>query len=298
MKNLPTMKQLEYLTALVSKEHFGKAAEVCHVTPSTLSAGIKDLERVLQTKIAERNKRRVRITDLGKDIAKRSQSILRDAEDIVKLAATHNQPMTGNLNLGVIPTIGPFLLPKVLSHLHSKYPEYKIFADEDISSNLLEKLQIGKLDVLLIALPYPTPNFQSRILFEDEFFFACDKNHALAKVNSVSIENLDTLKLILLKEGHCLRTHVLDICRAGNSTSNKVLETNNLHTLVQMVASGFGPTLLPKIAIDRHITQGTNIKIKPLKPNLGRGIGLVWRPSSLKKQDFMILGDTIKNIAH
>ena len=213
MKLLPSLKQLEYLVALVETRHFAKAAQRCNITPSTLSAGIRDLEGVLGVAVAERTKRSVLITPIGQAIAERARQLLRDAEDVMALASTQREPMTGELMLGAIPTIGPFVLPKVIPAVEEKYPKLRLYLREEQTAVLLSRLRDGELDVALIALPYDTGNLGVSILFEDAFMFACHADHPLARHKSITDDDLLDQPLLLLEEGHCLRGHALDVCR-------------------------------------------------------------------------------------
>ncbi|MBL4598575.1 MAG: hydrogen peroxide-inducible genes activator [Rhizobiaceae bacterium] len=293
MKTLPSLKQLEYLVALADEQHFGKASARCNVTPSTLSAGIRELENLLGSLLAERTKRSVLMLPLGLEIASRARSLLRDAEDIMELAASQNEPLTGNMRLGVIPTIGPFLLPRTLSAMHEKFPALRLFLLEDRTDNLLEKLRSGEIDVALIALPYNIEGFTSHVLFEDQFQLACPKKHALASLSQISRTEITGQSLMLLEEGHCLRGHILNAYRLGGQKKLKEFEATSLHTLVQMVAAGLGLTLLPQIAIDANITAGTDIKLIPLADAASRQIGLVWRKSSPRDEEFKLLGNEL-----
>ena len=215
MKRLPTMKQLQYLVALADTRHFGRAAERCHITQSTLSAGIRDLESVLGTAVAERSNRRVLITRVGMQVTERAKALLRDAEEVMAVARAGRAPMTGEMRLGVIPTIGPFLLPRILPALRERFPDLTIYLREEQTAPLLARLEDGEVDAALIALPYDTGDLDTDIIGEDEFLFACNRDHALAGAEEVSLEALEGEKLMLLEEGHCLRGHALDACGVG-----------------------------------------------------------------------------------
>ena len=217
MKRLPTMKQLQYLVALADTRHFGRAAERCHITQSTLSAGIRDLESVLGTAVAERSNRHVLITRVGAQIAERAKALLRDAEELMEVASAGRSPMTGELRLGVIPTIGPFLLPRVLPGLRERFPELTVYLREERTAPLLARLEDGELDAALIALPYETGDLDTRVILEDEFLFACNRDHALAGAGEISLDALAGEHLLLLEEGHCLRGHALDVCEMGDT---------------------------------------------------------------------------------
>ena len=291
MKLLPSLKQMEYLVALAETCHFAKASDLCNVTPSTLSAGIQDLERVLGVSLAERTKRVVLMTSLGMDIARRARLVLRDAEDIMELAARHREPMTGNMKLGVIPTISPFLLPRVLPALNAAYPELRLYLREEQTAVLLDRLRAGEIDVGLIALPFETDGLEVRILFEDGFQFACHAGHQLAGRKGVASRDLAGQPLLLLEEGHCLRGHALDACLLDKGQFRSQFEATSLNTVVEMVAAGLGVTLLPQLAIDANITAGSEIRLVPLSAEASRQIGLVWRPSSPRADEFELLAD-------
>lgn len=290
MKLLPSLKQLEYLVALADTLHFARASERCNITASTLSAGIRDLENVVGVALAERTKRQVLMTPIGNEIALRARLLLRDAQDLMDLAAANHEPMTGDMRLGVIPTISPFLLPRVLPKLNRRYPGLRLFLREEQTDALLARLRSGAIDVALIALPYDTEDLVCKVLFEDGFEFACSKGHPLARERHIALSTLAREPLLLLEEGHCLRGHALDACQLTGGKIRAQFEASSLHTLVQMVAANLGVTLLPKLAIDAHVTRGCNIKLVPLGTAASRRIGLVWRRTSLRAQEFELLG--------
>ncbi len=296
MRRLPTMKQLQYLVALADTRHFGRAAERCHITQSTLSAGIRDLESVLGTAVAERSNRQVLITRVGAEIAERAKALLRDAEEVMEVARAGRSLMTGEMRLGVIPTIGPFLLPRVLPGLRKRFPDLTIYLREEQTAPLLARLEDGELDVTLIALPYETGDLDIRVILEDEFLFACKRDHALAGAGEVSLDALAGERLLLLEEGHCLRGHALDACEMGDANLRAQFEASSLHTLVQMVAAGIGVTLVPQLAVDARIAQGTGLSLSRLAAPASRRIGLAWRRTSLRAQEFRQLADTLREL--
>ncbi|MBT3990993.1 MAG: hydrogen peroxide-inducible genes activator [Rhodospirillaceae bacterium] len=291
MKLLPSLKQLEYLVSLAGTQHFGHASDRCSVTPSTLSAGIRDLEAVLGVTVAERTKRTVLMTSIGIEIAGRAQRLLRDAEDIMEFAAAHREPLAGEMKLGVIPTIGPFLLPKILPDLNVSYPDLRLYLREEMTAVLLTQLRAGDIDLALIALPFDTEDLTTRILFEDEFRFACNSGHPLADQREIAVSDLSDKPLLLLEEGHCLRGHALDACQIHETYIRTQFEATSLHTLVQMVSAGLGVTLLPRIAIEADILAGTKIKLVSLADKASRQIGLVWRSSSPRINEFELLAN-------
>ena len=296
MKRLPTMKQLQYLVALADTRHFGRAAERCHITQSTLSAGIRDLESVLGTAVAERSNRHVLITRIGERIAERAKALLRDAEEVMELARAGRAPMTGEMRLGVIPTIGPFYLPRVLPGLRERFPELTIYLREEQTAPLLDRLEDGELDAALIALPCDTGGLATDVILEDEFLFACDRTHALAGAGEVSLSALAGDRLLLLEEGHCLRGHALDVCRMGDKTARAQFEASSLHTLVHMVAAGIGVTLIPRLAVDAHIVRSTDVSLSRLAAPASRQIGLAWRGTSSRAEEFRLLAATLRQL--
>ena len=296
MKRLPTMKQLQYLVALADTQHFGRAAQRCFITQSTLSAGIRDLESVLGTAVAERSNRHVLMTNAGLQIADRAKAVLREAEELMEVARADRSPMAGEMRLGVIPTISPFVLPRVFPVLRDRFPELTIYLREEQTAPLLARLEDGELDVALIALPYDTEDLCTEVIMEDEFVFACNRSHALAGANEVSLEALAGEQLMLLEEGHCLRGHTLDVCGMGDKRARAQFEASSLHTLVQMVAEGIGVTLIPRLAVDADITQGTGISLSRLGMSASRQIALAWRRTSLKGEEFSLLAGTLREL--
>ena len=296
MKRLPTMKQLQYLVALADTQHFGRAAQRCYIAQSTLSAGIRALESVLGIAIAERSNRHVLITRVGLQIAERARALLRDAEEVMEMARAGRSPMTGEMRLGVIPTIGPFLLPRVLPVLRDRFPDLTIYLREEQTAPLLARLEEGELDLALIALPYETEDLSIDVILKDEFLFACHRTHALACADEVSLEALAGEQLMLLAEGHCLRGHTLDACGVGDTKARAQFEASSLHTLVQMVAAGIGVTLIPRLAVDARVIQGTGISLSRLAVPASRDIGLAWRPTSLRTDDFRLLAQTLREL--
>ena len=297
MKRLPTMKQLEYLAALAEARHFGRAAERCNVTQSTLSAGIRDLETVLGTAVAERSNRHVLITRAGVEIAERAKALLCAAEEIMEVASAGRSPLSGEMHLGVIPTIGPYLLPGVLPGLRERFPELTVYLKEEQTTRVLARLADGELDAVLIALPCETGDLAVEEILEDEFLFACDRTHPLAGVDEVPPEALAGERLLLLEDGHCLRGHALDVCQAGDRRVRAQFEASSLHTLVQMVAAGIGVTLIPRLAVEAEIARGTGISLSRLGAPAYRRVGLAWRQTSLRTGEFRLLSRALRELA-
>jgi len=293
MKVLPSLRNLRYLVALAETRHFGRAADVCSVTQSTLSAGLKELEAQLGITLAERTKRRVMLTPLGQEIAERSRRLLSAAGELVDTARAAAPPLSGPLALGVIPTVAPFLLPRVLAKVRKAHPRLKLHLVEDLTARLLERLQGGDLDLALIALPYRATDIETLELGDDRFLLAAPPGHPLAHQPRVSPRDLENGPLLLLEEGHCLRDHALAACRMADADgASERLQATSLHTLAQMVAGGMGVTLLPQMAVDAGIAKGTGISVSPLAdPDAKRKIGFAWRPSSPRKAEFKKLAE-------
>jgi LysR family hydrogen peroxide-inducible transcriptional activator len=280
--NLPTLRQLEYLTAVVELKHFGRAAERCFVTQSTLSAGIQDLESILGIPLLERTNRKVMPTALGIEIATRSQQILSLSTDLVDLARSENDPLKGRIRIGVIPSISPFLLPKALPSIRKQLPLLELVLIEEQSERLLTKLRSAEIDLAILAFPFNVGDLSYRIFAEEQFWVAMPKHHPLALKDSVQVAQLPAHDLLLLAEGHCLREHALSACKLPTTTDRATLEGTSLYTLIEMVAGGLGITLIPEMAINTDMVRHADICLRPLdmketKPM--REIGLVWRPS-------------------
>ena len=278
---IPTLRQLQYLTAVVEEKHFGKAAEKCFVTQSTLSAGIQDLEDLLETALLERTNRKVLTTPMGEEIARRARQILSLTDDLVDLAHTANNPLAGRIRIGVIPTISPFLLPRVLPAVRKNLPQLEVVLIEDQTERLLDQIEAGTLDVAVLAFPFNTRNLSTRIFAQEPFWVALPKSHPLAKNDVVSPDQLPTSELLLLAEGHCMREHALSAGQLPLSAQRKSVQATSLYTLIEMVASGLGITLIPQMAINSDMVRNAEIELRQLKgeQSAQRDIGFVWRPS-------------------
>ncbi len=292
-----SLRQLRYFVALSQTLHFGKAAQACFVTQSTLSAGIKELEDRLGAPLAERTKRKVLLTPLGRDVAARAQALLTDADDIMALAATQRAPLSGRLRLGVIPTIAPYLLPRALPDLRASHPALDLVLVEDQTAHLLASLAAGQIDVVLMALPWPSDDFTTLPLFDDAFQLACPKAHRLAKQSVVSPADFADEPLLLLADGHCLRDHALAACALKGHAKMRGFEGASLLTLTQMVAGGLGVTLLPQMAIDAGLARLSDLAVIPLADGTPpRTIGLLWRKTCGRDEEFKTLGAFFKPI--
>jgi LysR family hydrogen peroxide-inducible transcriptional activator len=237
-----------------------------------------ELEEVLSISLVERNNRSVLLTSVGSEVVQRARGILTDVDDVVSLCEASREPFQGTIRLGVIPTIAPFILPSLLKSLRAQHPLCKLFVREDLSKSLVDSLQIGELDVLLLALPFPADQTDTLNLFEDPFYLAAMPDSRLVQSSKLRTRDLQGAEMLLLEEGHCLRDHALEACKLREKDVTVPYQATSLTTIVQMVANGIGTTLLPKMATDAGITDGTNLVIRPFEePNVGRQIGLMWR---------------------
>ena len=294
---LPTLKQLQYLVALREHGHFGKAASACYVTQSTLSAGMRELETVLGVTLVERTRRVVRFTALGDKVADKAVRILREAEELAEVARAEGQPLHGELRMGVIPTIAPFLLPAMLPRLRDKWPSLKLYLREEASQAACEALHRGQLDCVLLALPFACGDVDFAALLHDPLFVAFPHGEA-PQGEAVDVAAIDENRILLLEDGHCLKDHALSACNRPDLRAHATMMGTSLHTLVQMVDNGLGVTFVPAMAIDAGILEGTRIDARPLRSEHGfRQIALVWRRASPREQEFRLLADTLQKIA-
>jgi LysR family hydrogen peroxide-inducible transcriptional activator len=295
--HFPTIKQLQYLVALRQHGHFGKAAESCFVTQSTLSAGLRELENLLGVTLVERTRRVVRFTPLGEKIADKAVRLLRESEELTDLARAEGQPLQGELRMGVIPTIAPFLLPAMLPRLRSQWPNLKLFLREETSQAACDALQRGQLDCVLLALPYSCGDIDKASLFDDRLFVAYPKGEAPGD-RLIDPGSIDEARLLMLEDGHCLKDHALSACNRPEMRAEAAMMGTSLHTLVQMVDNGLGVTFVPAMAIEAGILEGTAVEARPLKSDHGfRRIALVWRRSSPREEEFLLLAEALRQIA-
>ena len=296
MNALPSLQQLRFLAALADEKHFGRAAASCAVTQSTLSAGIQELEERLGASLVERSRRSVLLTPLGHDIAARGRRLLRDAQDLAETAQAGREPLAGPLRLGVIPTIGPYLMPAAMTGLAKAFPKLKLYLREEQTALLLEKLAKGQLDVVLIALPYDMGALETMTLGDDRILVALPKSHPLARARRIARAALVGEELLLMEDGHCLRSHALAACRLVGPDRNEVFQGTSLRTLLQMAAGGIGITLLPEMAVKPELAAAPGLVARPLEGAPARGIALAWRPTSARKSEFRTLGRYLKTV--
>ena len=292
---LPTIRQLQYLVALRHYGHFGKAAESCFVTQSTLSASLRELETLVGVTLVERTRRVVRFTPLGARIAAKALRVLREAEELADMARAEGLPLTGELRMGVIPTIAPFLLPAMLPRLRAQWPDLKLFLREETSQAACDALHRGQLDCVLLAMPYSCGDVEVAELFDDALLvaFPPQEEPLPAKVSATAI---DENRLLLLEDGHCLKDHVLAACNRPELRAGAMMLGTSLHTLVQMVDNGLGMTLVPEMAVEAGILDGTNVVTRPLATrHPSRRIALAWRRGSPREEEFRLLSDALRD---
>ncbi len=294
--HLPTLKQLQYLVALRRHGHFGKAAEACFVTQSTLSAGLRELEMLLGITLVERTRRVVRFTALGEKMADKAMRVIREAEELADLARVEGKPLHGELRLGVIPTIAPFLLPAMLPRLRREWPQLKLYLREETSQAACDALHRGQLDCVLLALPYACGDVDTAPLFDDPLYVAFPSGEA-PDGTMIDVAALDENRMLLLEDGHCLKDHALSACNRPELRAHAAMMGTSLHTLVQMVDNGLGLTFVPGMAIDAGILEGTGVDAKPLRSAHGyRQIALIWRRSSPRESEFQLLASALRRI--
>ncbi|HEY1057117.1 MAG TPA: hydrogen peroxide-inducible genes activator [Limnobacter sp.] len=283
-----SLKQLSYLLAVAETLNFTRAAELCFVTQSTLSGGLAELERQLGVKLVERDRQRVALTPIGADVARRGRDLLAASQDLLNIASQASDPASGEFTLGVIPTIAPFLLSRMLAGLRTAFPRLQVNIRESQTHVLLAELDQGELDAAVLALPIDTGKLHAEILFEEALQLVAPADDQLARHAQFSLQNLESGQLLLLEKGHCLRDHTLAACTTRpQSDDQHTIEATNLSTMVQLVNAGLGCALLPDMAVQAGILQGTHTTVVPLQAPLPtRTIALLTRPSH-PKLEFM-----------
>ncbi|WP_310476972.1 hydrogen peroxide-inducible genes activator [Sandarakinorhabdus sp.] len=290
---LPTLKQLQYLTALHIHGHFGRAAETCFVTQSTLSAGLAELESLLGVRLVERNRRVVRFTPMGERVVAKAYTVLREADELAGLTVGGDKPLSGPLRLGVIPTIAPYLLPRALPRVRADWPDLKLHLREEMSGPATEALSRGMLDMVLLALPWDTAGLAVMPLFEDPFSLVFRAGDLPDPPPAVAPDAIDPHHLLLLEDGHCLKEQVLSACGRPELRADPAHRGTSLVTLVEMVAGGLGQTLVPKLALDAGIIAHSGLIARPVSGNAFRTVALVWRQGSPREAEFRLLGNSL-----
>jgi LysR family hydrogen peroxide-inducible transcriptional activator len=297
MAALPSLRQLRYLLALAEHLNFTRAAEASYVSQSTLSTGLKELESTLGVQLVERDKQNVALTAVGEAVVARARQVLAAAEDLSDFASDASRPMQGTLRMGVIPTIAPFVLPRLMPALRDKFPALQLALREDLTTHLLDRLRNRQLDFALIALPYDTDDLRVQALYKDKFWLVGRESDAAITGRTIHLSSQWTERLLLLEEGHCLRDHALQACSTTEVANVEGIEATSLLTLVQMVASGMGLALLPDMAIQSGLLGNLALKSRPLAaPAPERVIALVTRKTSAHMEEFNALAQLISSL--
>jgi LysR family hydrogen peroxide-inducible transcriptional activator len=295
MSERPTLRQLEYFLALHEKLNFREAAEACHVTQPALSAQLQQLERRLGVQLFERDKRSVRPTEAGDVLKSRARDVLSRVDAMLDSAHAQSAPLTGDLRLGVIPTVAPYLMPRVYAGLGRRHPRLKLFLREGQTADLVARLEDGELDVLLLALEAKLGTAETEAIFSDPFLVAMPSEHALSARDTLALDDLEGEPLLLLEEGHCLRDQALPACERAGTWEVEAYRASSLGTLVQMVAGGLGVTLIPELAAPIE-SRVAGLAIRPLDDGPGRTIGLAWRAASARADEFRLLARSIASV--
>jgi len=290
----PTIRQLEYFVALAERLSFRRAAEACFVSQPALSSQIAQMEGTLGVKLFERNSREVRLTAAGAALLPTAHEVLAGCTRMGQLARSLGTPLTGPLRLGVIPTIGPYLLPRVLPALQETYPDLELFLREEMTHRLVAQLEEGKLELLILAIDLELGSLETMPLFSDPFVLAVSERDELAKKAEAEIADFSSRTTLLLEEGHCFREQTLPLCEAAGGNEFESFRASSLGTITQMVASGLGITLIPELAIEREAAAVPHLCTIPFGADgPSRSVGLAWRPNSPREEEFRTLGATI-----
>jgi LysR family hydrogen peroxide-inducible transcriptional activator len=291
------LKDLKYLVALADTGHFGKAAERTFVSQPTLSAQLKKLEQYLGVKLVERQPKNVQLTEVGKQIVVRARRMLDESDEIIALARNNTDPFAGKLKVGLIPTVGPYLLPRVMQKLRKALPHLGLMLYEHQTEALLKRLRDGEIDLGIMALPIAQDGLESRQLYEEAFTVALPSNHPLAAKSAIKVQDLKGQTLLLLEDGHCLRDQALEVCSRIEIREAEDFRATSLETLRQMVVAGLGITLLPETAVEPPFGSQRGLTIRQFaKPTPTRTVGAVWRKSSTRAAAIMAVCDVLHNV--
>ena len=291
------LKDLKYLVALADTGHFGKAAERTFVSQPTLSAQLKKLEDYLGVKLVERQPKNVQLTEVGKQVVVRARRMLDESDEIIALARNNTDPFAGKLKLGLIPTIGPYLLPRVMQKLRKALPQLGLMLYEHQTEPLLKRLRDGEIDLGILALPIAQEGLESRTLYEEAFTLAVPNQHPLSAKTTVKLQDLKGQTLLLLEDGHCLRDQALEVCSRIDVKEAEDFRATSLETLRQMVVAGLGVTLLPETAVESPFGSQRGLCIRHFaKPAPSRTVGAVWRKTSTRSAAIAAVCDVLENV--
>ena len=294
-----TLTELRYIVAVSQKNHFGKAAQACFVSQPTLSIAIKKLEGELGVRLFERSsKNEIRITEIGQQVIDQAHIVLQQAHILSEIAQQGKDPLSGQFKLGVIYTIGPYLLPSLIPVLRKNVPNLKLIIEENFTANLFQSLKQGALDAIIISYPFEEPGIETAPLYKEPFIVALPNNHAWKDRDAISTEDLASQDLMLLGSGHCFRDQVIKACpncMSGNSELTRTFEGGSLETIRHMVAAGTGITVLPRTSIMHNQINETMIDIKPFKsPSPSRTVAIAWRKHYPRKEAIVTIRDTVQ----
>jgi len=285
-----SLKQLHYALAIEKTLHFKKAADACNVSQSALSSAINELEKQLGLTIFERNNKQVFVSSKGQLILDKAKKIKFEVDQLLEISQLDKSPFSTSMAIGVIPTIGPYLLPKVLPEVRKQYPNFKLKIQEEQSHILIEKVKSGELDAAILALPYPVEGLISFTFWQEDFYWVSHKDECPSKRQEITTEELETQKLMLLKDGHCLKEHALAACRLKSQQQNTDFDTASLHTLIQMVAGKLGSTIVPSMALDQLIYNESELRAVHLnEPGPHRTIAFLIRPNYVRTDELTLL---------
>jgi len=287
-------RDLRYLVAVAEHRHFGRAAEACFVSQPTLSTQLKKLEEFLGVVLVERNNRQVMLTPVGETIVDQARRVLRESNQLVGIAEAHRDPYGGDFRLGVIPTIAPYLLPKILSPLRKAFPDLRMQLVESQTAVLMQSLKNGELDAAILALPVEDDHIEQQLLYREPFFMAVSKQHRNAKRKTVDLKDLDGEDILLLEDGHCLRDQALAVCSSNNAVENTNFRATSLETLRQMVAANVGVTLMPELALGGRVAGISYVPFKGKGP--AREVGLCWRSTSTREDLLNDISDLLAEL--
>ncbi|TDR20846.1 hydrogen peroxide-inducible genes activator [Marinicella litoralis] len=291
--HFPTIKQLRYFNALVEFNHFGKAADSCFVSQSAFSVAIKELENALGGQLVDRTNKSVTVTNLGREIYQQSLTIMTEMKKMLDLAHGNLSPLSGKLSVGMIPTIGPFVMPQLLPFLNQQYPDIDLEIHEGKSADIYAQLMQGQLDVILLALPYEMRSVETLALFKDRFRLISSVNNKWLKGRKFNINDVGEGSILLLDDGHCLRDHAISACHIKNVDKVSQFTASSLLTLVEMVKQDLGVSFIPEMALSLPFFNNNEVKVDALEFDAFREIGLAWRKGSTRSKEFHMLGDSI-----
>jgi LysR family hydrogen peroxide-inducible transcriptional activator len=295
MMRSPTIKQLRYFITLCKEQHFGRAAEQCFVSQSAFSNAIRELESILETQLVDRTNRSVTITSNGQEVATQARLVISDVEGLMEIAQGDSKPLSGELRLGVIPTIAPFVLPAVLPKIRKAFSDLELLLIEDQTDRIYGRLMNGELDLLLLALPWDMQGVEQQILFRDEFCLAYRQGTDRVDPENYRFNRLDSDSVLLLEDGHCLRDHALAACKIRNTEKIRRFGASSLLTLIEMIDADLGISFLPEMSRGSSLLGNTRVRLHPLRERSFRNIGMAWRKGSRRVDEFQLLGEFVRD---